>query len=46
MEFVGVVWPGPAVLAGLRAPRRESRWRRLYKEFVKDGVSGFWNDIE
>ncbi len=44
-EFVGIVWPGPAVFPDFtRAPTRDW-WGGLYKQFVKDGVSGFWNDM-
>jgi len=44
-EFIGIVWPGPAVFPDFtRAPSREW-WGGLYQEFVKDGVAGFWNDM-
>ena len=44
-EFVGVVWPGPAVFPDFtHAPSREW-WGGLYKQFVDDGVAGFWNDM-
>lgn len=44
-EFVGVVWPGPAVFPDFtRAPSREW-WGGLYTQFVEDGVAGFWNDM-
>ena len=44
-EFVGVVWPGPAVFPDFtRAPTREW-WGNLYKQFIEDGVAGFWNDM-
>jgi len=44
-EFVGVVWPGPAVFPDFtRAPTREW-WGGLYQQFVNDGVAGFWNDM-
>jgi len=44
-EFVGIVWPGPAVFPDFtRAPTRDW-WGGLYKQFVQDGVSGFWNDM-
>ncbi len=44
-EFVGTVWPGPAVFPDFtRAPTREW-WGGLYHQFVEDGVAGFWNDM-
>ena len=44
-EFVGIVWPGPAVFPDFtRAPTREW-WGGLYQKFVQDGVAGFWNDM-
>jgi alpha-glucosidase len=44
-EFVGVVWPGPAVFPDFtRAPTRDW-WGGLYQQFVHDGVAGFWNDM-
>ena len=44
-EFVGVVWPGPAVFPDFtHAPSREW-WGGLYQQFVQDGVAGFWNDM-
>ncbi len=44
-EFVGVVWPGPAVFPDFTRAQTREWWGGLYKEFVKDGVSGFWNDM-
>ncbi|HEY6770690.1 MAG TPA: TIM-barrel domain-containing protein [Candidatus Sulfotelmatobacter sp.] len=44
-EFVGVVWPGPAVFPDFTRAQTREWWGGLYKEFVQDGVSGFWNDM-
>ena len=45
VKNVGVVWPGPAVFPDFtHAPSREW-WGGLYKQFVDDGVAGFWNDM-
>ncbi len=44
-EFVGVVWPGPAVFPDFTRADTRQWWGGLYKEFVKDGVAGFWNDM-
>jgi alpha-glucosidase len=44
-EFVGVVWPGPAVFPDFTRAQTREWWGNLYKQFVADGVSGFWNDM-
>jgi alpha-glucosidase len=44
-EFVGVVWPGPAVFPDFTRAQTRDWWGGLYKQFVEDGVAGFWNDM-
>ncbi len=44
-EYVGVVWPGPAVFPDFTREKTREWWGGLYKQFVADGVSGFWNDM-
>jgi len=44
-EFVGIVWPGPAVFPDFTRAQSREWWGNLYQEFVKDGVAGFWNDM-
>ena len=44
-EFVGVVWPGPAVFPDFTRAQSRAWWGGLYKEFVQNGVAGFWNDM-
>jgi len=44
-EFVGLVWPGPAVFPDFTRAQTREWWGGLYGEFVKDGVAGFWNDM-
>jgi len=44
-EFVGIVWPGPSVFPDFTRAQTREWWGRLYQEFVKDGVAGFWNDM-
>lgn len=44
-EFVGVVWPGPAVFPDFTRAQTREWWGTLYKDFVNEGVSGFWNDM-
>jgi len=44
-EFVGIVWPGPAVFPDFTRAQTREWWGGLYQGFVKDGVAGFWNDM-
>lgn len=44
-EFVGVVWPGPAVFPDFTRAQTREWWGGLYQQFVHDGVGGFWNDM-
>ncbi len=44
-EFVGVVWPGPAVFPDFTRAQTREWWGGLYRQFVEDGVAGFWNDM-
>ena len=44
-EFVGIVWPGLAVFPDFTRAQSRDWWGGLYKEFVQNGVAGFWNDM-
>ncbi|WP_251106768.1 TIM-barrel domain-containing protein [Alloacidobacterium dinghuense] len=44
-EFVGIVWPGDAVFPDFTRAQTRDWWGGLYAQFVKDGVDGFWNDM-
>ena len=44
-EYVGIVWPGPAVFPDFTRAQTREWWGGLYKEFVQNGVAGFWNDM-
>ncbi len=44
-QFVGVVWPGPAVFPDFTRAQTRDWWGGLYRQFVGDGVAGFWNDM-
>ena len=44
-EFVGIVWPGPAVFPDFTRAKTRDWWGGLYKEFVQNGIAGFWNDM-
>ncbi len=44
--YVGDVWPGPAVFPDFTQERTLQWWGTLFREFVDDGVAGFWNDMD
>jgi alpha-glucosidase len=44
-DYVGPVWPGPSVFPDFTQHQTRAWWGTLYKEFVQDGASGFWNDM-
>ena len=43
--YVGTVWPGPSVFPDFTRQQTRAWWGTLYREFVHDGISGFWNDM-
>ena len=43
--YVGVVWPGESVFPDFTLSRVRAWWGNLYKDFVRMGVAGFWNDM-
>ena len=43
--YEGPVWPGPSVFPDFTRAAVREWWGTLYTEFVKDGVRGFWNDM-
>jgi len=43
--FVGSVWPGPSVFPEFTRPSGRQWWGTLYKDFLSQGVAGFWNDM-
>lgn len=43
--YVGKVWPGPAVFPDFASQSTREWWGTLYKQFVKMGIDGFWNDM-
>ena len=44
-EYAGRVWPGISVFPDFARKSVRDWWGGLYKDFVKDGVAGFWNDM-
>lgn len=43
--YVGPVWPGAAVFPDFSRVEARDWWGERYRDFVKMGVSGFWNDM-
>ncbi len=43
--YTGIVWPGPSVFPDFTQAKTRQWWGGLYKEFIADGVAGFWNDM-
>jgi alpha-glucosidase len=43
--FVGEVWPGPSVFPDFTRAQSRAWWGGLFKPFVRDGIAGFWNDM-
>ena len=43
--FVGKVWPGPSVFPDFTEQSTRQWWGTLYRNFVSDGLAGFWNDM-
>lgn len=43
--YVAPVWPGPAVFPEFTRAATRTWWGDLYKDFIADGFSGFWNDM-
>jgi alpha-glucosidase len=43
--YVGKVWPGPSVFPDFTDQKARAWWGTNFKQFVDDGVAGFWNDM-
>jgi alpha-glucosidase len=43
--YTGVVWPGPSVFPDFTRKDTRAWWGTLYQPLLKDGVAGFWNDM-
>ncbi len=43
--YVGKVWPGESVFPDFTRAEVRAWWGGLYREFVKAGIRGFWNDM-
>jgi len=44
--YTGKVWPGDCVFPDFTSSRVRAWWGSLYKGMIKDGVAGFWNDMD
>jgi alpha-glucosidase len=43
--YIAPVWPGPAVFPDFTRSESRAWWGTLYDGFYKEGVAGFWNDM-
>jgi alpha-glucosidase len=43
--YVGKVWPGDSVFPDFTQQQTRVWFGSLYKNFVADGIAGFWNDM-
>jgi alpha-glucosidase len=43
--YVAPVWPGPSVFPDFTRAATRTWWGGLYSDFIADGFSGFWNDM-
>lgn len=43
--YVGTVWPGDSVFPDFTLTRVRDWWGGLYKDFIRMGAAGFWNDM-
>ncbi len=43
--YVGVVWPGDSVFPEFTRAESRAWWGTLYRDFVRIGINGFWNDM-
>jgi alpha-glucosidase len=43
--YVAKVWPGDSVFPDFTQQQTRAWWGTLYKDFVADGIAGFWNDM-
>jgi alpha-glucosidase len=43
--YVGTVWPGPSVFPDFTRQKTREWWGTQYKNFLSEGIAGFWNDM-
>jgi alpha-glucosidase len=43
--YTAPVWPGPSVFPDFTRSSTRQWWGGLFKEFLDDGIAGFWNDM-
>lgn len=44
-NYVGDVWPGPSLFPDFTQASTRKWFGSLYKDFVADGIAGFWDDM-
>lgn len=43
--YTGIVWPGRSIFPDFTRQETREWWGTLYRDFVRDGADGFWNDM-
>ena len=43
--YYGSVWPGLSAFPDFTRSETRKWWGSLYKDFIADGIAGFWNDM-
>ena len=43
--YIGTVWPGDSVFPDFTLSRVRDWWGGLYRDFVRMGAAGYWNDM-
>ncbi len=43
--YIGDVWPGKSHFANYTVPGTRKWWGNLHRQFVEQGIAGFWNDM-
>src|ERR1700730_4219063 len=43
--YVGTVWPGLSVFTDFTQQESRKWWGTLYKNFMSEGISAYWNDM-
>jgi alpha-glucosidase len=43
--YVGTVWPGLSVFPDFTQQETRKWWGTLYKNFMSEGIAGYWNDM-
>lgn len=44
-DYIGEVWPGPAVFPDFLKGEVRDWWGELHRNFIENGIEGIWNDM-